>query len=63
MLWKNGETIGDRIMSRIQRYATEIGLLICERFSDATLSYIAEWDPDLHYDVMRARKQKGIKDK
>ena len=50
-------------MSRIQRAATEIGLLICERFSDATLDYIAEWDPDLHYAVMEARKQKGIKDK
>ena len=48
-------------MSRIQRNATEIGLLICERFSDATLRYIAEWDPDLHYDVMKARRKKGIK--
>lgn len=48
-------------MSRIQRNAIAIGLLICERFSKATLDYIAEWDPDLHYDVMKARRKKGIK--
>jgi len=46
-------------MSRTQRIATEIGLNICERFSDATLKFIEEWDPDLHYAVMKARKQKG----
>jgi hypothetical protein len=48
-------------MSRIQRKAIEIGLLICERFSKDTLDFIEEWDPDLHYAVMKARKQKGIK--
>jgi len=48
-------------MSRTQRYATETGLLICERFSDATLKFIEEWDPDLHYALMKARKLKGIK--
>jgi hypothetical protein len=48
-------------MSRVQKTATEIGLLICERFSDATLEYIEKWDPDLHYAVMKARKQKGLK--
>ena len=48
-------------MSRIQRYATETGLLISERFSKATLDFIEEWDPDLHYAVMQARKRKGIK--
>lgn len=48
-------------MSRLQKKATETGLLICERFSQATLRYIEEWDPDLHYAVMKARKQKGIK--
>ena len=48
-------------MSRIQKKATEIGLLICERFSAETLSFIEEWDPDLHYAVMQARRKKGIK--
>ena len=48
-------------MSRVQRVATEIGLLICERFSKATIDYIEEWDPDLHYAVMKARRKKGIK--
>ena len=47
-------------MSKTQK-ATEIGLLICERISKATLEFISEWDPDLHYDVMKARKRKGIK--
>ena len=49
-------------MSRMKR-ATETGLLICERFSKPTLKYIANWDPDLHFDIMKARKKKGIKDK
>jgi len=40
--------------------AREIGLLICERISKKGLEYIEEWDPDLHYDIMRERKRKGI---
>jgi len=48
-------------MTRVQRTATEIGLLICERMSDATLAFIEEWDPDLHYALMKARRKKGIK--
>ena len=48
-------------MSRIQRKATEIGLSICERISPATLKFIEEWDPDLHYALMKARRRKGIK--
>ncbi len=49
-------------MSRMST-ATTIGLLICERFSQETLDYIANWDPDLHFAVMKSRKAKGIKDK
>ena len=48
-------------MSRIQRKATEIGLSICERISPATLKFIEEWDPDLHYALKKARRRKGIK--
>ncbi len=48
-------------MTRIQRKATEIGLAICERMSDVTLKFIEEWDPDLHYALMKARKSRGIK--
>ena len=48
-------------MTRIQKRATETGLLICERISDASLKFIEEWDPDLHYALMQARKRKGIK--
>ena len=48
-------------MSRVQRNATEIGLTICERISPATLKFIEEWDPDLHYALKKARKRKGIK--
>ena len=47
-------------MSRVQKKATEIGLLICERFSDATIKFIEEWDPDLHYAIMQARKKRGV---
>jgi len=47
-------------MSRAQKKATEIGLAICERISEATLKFIAEWDPDLHYALVEARKRKGI---
>jgi len=49
-------------MSRMA-IATEIGLAICERFSKATLAYIDEMDPDLHYAIMQARRKKGVKDK
>ena len=48
-------------MSRVQKNATEIGLSICERFSKATMKFIEEWDPDLHYALKKARQQKGIK--
>ena len=48
-------------MSRTMQKATDTGLLICERFSKATLKYIAEWDPDLHFDIMKARKKKGVR--
>ena len=48
-------------MTRIQRKATEIGLAICERMSEDTLRFIEEWDPDLHYALVEARKRKGIK--
>lgn len=48
--------------TRVQS-ARETGLLICERFSKGTLDYIEEWDPDLHYDIMKERKKKGVKDK
>ena len=48
-------------MSRTQRNAIEIGLLICERFSKTTLVFLEENDPDLHYAVMKARRRKGIK--
>ena len=47
-------------MSRMKT-ATSIGLAICERFSKATLKYIAEWDPDLHYEIMKERRKKGIR--
>lgn len=43
--------------------ARRIGLLICERFSQGTLDYIEEYDPDLHFDIMKERKKKGVKDK
>ena len=49
-------------MSRVQMKATETGLLISERFSDATLKYIQAWDPPLFKVVMKARKQKGVKE-
>lgn len=45
------------------RAATRTGLKICERISKKGLDYIAYWDPDLHYDIMKARKKKGINDK
>ena len=48
--------------SHMQR-ATETGLLICDRISKASLDYIEEWDPDLHYEIMKTRKKMGVKDK
>ena len=48
-------------MSRTQKTATAIGLAICERMSEATLKFIEEWDPDLHYALMEARKRRGLK--
>ena len=49
-------------MSRTMARATKTGLLICDRIKKASLDYIAEWDPDLHYDIMKARKKMGIKE-
>ena len=50
-------------MSRTMKQATDPGLLICDTISKEGLKYISEWDPDLHYDLVKARKKKGIKDK
>lgn len=41
--------------------ATTIGLSICERISKAGLKFIEEWDPDLHYEIMKERKKKGVR--
>ena len=38
--------------------ATAIGLKIQERISDASLKFIEEWDPDLHYSIVQLRKKK-----
>ncbi|MHA2047392.1 MAG: hypothetical protein ACW99G_21605 [Candidatus Thorarchaeota archaeon] len=48
-------------MSRVQKRATETGLKISDRFSDATIKYIEEWDPDLHYEIMKVRKKRRRK--
>ena len=50
-------------MSRTMLKATETGVMICDTITPEGLAYIAEWDPDLHYELMKARKKKGIKDK
>ena len=47
-------------MSRTQRKAIEIGLAISDRISKASLKFIEEWDPDLHYAIMEARKEKKV---
>jgi hypothetical protein len=44
-------------MSRM-RTATEIGLAICGTISEDTLKFIEEWDPDLHYALVQARKKR-----
>lgn len=49
-------------MSRM-KIATEIGLGICERISEDSLKFIEEWDPDLHYDLVQARKKRSRKRK
>lgn len=41
--------------------ATETGLLICERISKESLAFIEEWDPDLHYALVQARKKRKRK--
>ena len=42
--------------------ATATGLLICDRIKPASLKYIEEWDPDLHYEIMqKLKKQKRKK--
>lgn len=43
-------------MSRMST-AKSIGLDICDRFSKATLEFIEEWDPDLHYEIMQRLKK------
>ena len=48
-------------MSRTQRVATEIGLAICETISDDTMKFIEEWDPDLHFALVQARKKRNRK--
>jgi hypothetical protein len=40
------------------RTAKSIGLKIADRISDASMKYIEEWDPDLHYELVNARKKK-----
>lgn len=45
-------------MSKMKR-ARSIGLKIADRLSDETMKYIEEWDPDLHYDLVQARKKKS----
>ena len=45
-------------MSRM-RTATEIGLAICEKISEDSLKFIEEWDPDLHYALVQARKKRS----
>lgn len=45
-------------MSRTMRKATETGLLICESISPEGLKFIEEWDPDLYYEIMQARKKR-----
>ncbi len=41
--------------------ATETGLLICERIKPASLAFIAEWDPDLHYEIIKTLKKRNRK--
>jgi hypothetical protein len=40
------------------RTAKSIGLKLADRISDASMKYIEEWDPDLHYELVEARKKK-----
>ena len=47
-------------MSRM-KIATEIGLSICATISEDTLKFIEEWDPDLHYALVQARKKRNRK--
>ena len=47
-------------MSRM-RTATTIGLAICERISEDTMNFIEEWDPDLHFALVQARKKRRRK--
>jgi len=44
-------------MSRMKT-ATETGILICDRIKKPSLDFIAEWDPDLHYEIMQERKKR-----
>jgi len=49
--------------SRMKR-ATETGIAICETISEESMKFIAEWDPDLHFALVQARKKrtrKGVK--
>lgn len=44
-------------MSRMKT-ARSIGIKLADRISDASMKYIEEWDPDLHYDLVKARKKR-----
>ena len=43
-------------MSRMSTART-IGILIADRISKAGMMFIEEYDPDLHYDLVQARKR------
>ena len=47
-------------MSRMST-ARMIGILIAERISKAGMRFIEEYDPDLHYDLVQARKRRKSK--
>jgi len=38
--------------------ARRIGILIADRISKKGMKFIEEYDPDLHYDLVQARKKK-----
>ena len=50
-------------MSRTQKKATEIGLAISDRISEASLKFIEEWDPDLYEEILKANKDRGRRKK
>lgn len=48
-------------MGNSMKVARQIGLSICERIKKNGMQFIAEYDPDLHYDLVQERKKRGIK--